>query len=365
MIFNLVICAIIVAIYLLTHIGKRSRKTKDKLFLTVVFVLLFVIVAFREMTMGNDTAPYLDIFKSAENQGWGILNGNAYMERGYLAFNVLLAQLHITPRIFLCIMAFISCGAIYKFIKDNSNNYLMSTLMFVNLLFFYNSMSLMRQFTALAVILFFGFKFIKEKKFLKYLLTIAFAMFFHYTALLAIFIYPIYHMKYSRKVVLTVIICSVIGLLLLDQIYPFIASVFNRDGFYVDMIGETKLGNIVSMFIFLAMYLFSLFVVKQTERQKYGFYLYTLLFASMICLVSINMAVLSRAALYYTTLSIVSLPNIIEANIKESKIIIQSIIVGLLILYSSIIMVNKPEWNSAFNYKSCIMPELGEGYVCE
>lgn len=363
MIFNLILCLSIVCIYLLTHIGKRDKKIKDRLFLVIVFLLLFVLVASREMTIGNDTASYLNIFKSSSEHGWDILNVNNYIERGYLAFNALLGYLHITPRIFMCIMALIFCGCTYKFIKENSHNYLMSVLMFINLMFFYDSMSLMRQFMALSIILYFGFKFIKEKKLLKYILTIVFAMLFHSTALLAIFIYPIYHMKYSRKLVLITMVCSAIGLILLGEIYPFIASIFNRDGFYASMIGDAKLGNIISMAMFLLMYLFSTFVVKKNEKQKYSFYLYSLLFTSMLYLVSINMAVLSRAALYFAFLSIVSLPNIIESNMKESKIVVESTVIGLFMLYASIIMVNKPEWNSAYNYKTCLIPE--KEYVCE
>lgn len=363
MIFNLMLSLSIVLIYLLTRIGKRSKKTKDRIFLVIVFVLLFVIVASREMTMGNDTTSYLKMFENSNNSGWDILGVNNHIERGYLAFNVLLGYLHVTPRIFICIMALIFCGTTYKFIKENSHNYLMSVLMFINLLLFYDSMSAMRQFMALSIILYFGFKFIKEKKLFKYILTVLFAMLFHSTALLTIFIYPMYHIKYSRKIDLIIVLCSIIGLILLGEIYPFIASIFNRGGFYVDMIGDAKLGNAISMVIFLSMYLFSIFITKRDERQKYSFYLYTLLFTSMLYLVSINMAVLSRVALYFAFLSIVSLPNIIEANMKESRVVTESIIVGLFILYASIVIVNKPEWNSAYNYKTCLMPE--SGYVCE
>ena len=122
MIFNLILCLFIIIIYLLTHLGKRDKKTKDKLFLVITFIILFIVIASREMTIGNDTSAYLSLFKKCDTYKWDILDMGSYFERGYLAFNVLLSYLHVTPRLFLCIMALICGFSIYKFIKDNSNN---------------------------------------------------------------------------------------------------------------------------------------------------------------------------------------------------------------------------------------------------
>ena len=124
MLFYLALCVLVIIIYLLTRLGKRDKKTKDRLFLVITFIVLFVVVASREMTVGSDTSTYLDLFKKSSIYKWDIINMKSYFETGYLTFNVLLSYLNVTPRLFLCIMAFVCCFAIYKFIKDNSNNYL-------------------------------------------------------------------------------------------------------------------------------------------------------------------------------------------------------------------------------------------------
>lgn len=363
MIFNLLLCIAIIVIYALTHIKKKRKQANDKKFLIVSFLLLFVLAATREFYIGNDTMGYLNLFEQCKEYGWEIFSINHYYETGFLALNVILGYLNISASFFLGIFALFFSYAVYKFIRDNSKNYLVSTLLYVNLMYFYQSMSMMRQFLALSIILLFGFKFIKEKKIIKYIGVVIAATFFHSTAILAIALYPIFHMKYKRKTVAILCVATIVIAALLANIYPILAQALNRETAYLEMIGETKLGNTISMLIFLVMYVFSVLVIKKDEKQKYGFYLYSMLFAAAIFCISINMAVLERAAQYFSIISIISLPTIIEDNFKESKLLLNTIVVSLFITYASTIMINKPEWNSAYNYKTCLLPE--DGYVCE
>lgn len=363
MAFNLLLSLVIVVIYSITRVGRLSEKNRDKIFLLLTFVVFFILIASREMTMGNDTQPYLELYDVCDARKWNIFNTGLRYEPGFLAFNVVLSYLHVSPRLFLCITALIFSVAAYRFIKENSNNYLMSTLLFVNLLFFFQSMSIMRQFMALSIILFFGFRVLKEKKLLKYVLVVVVAALFHYSALIALLIYPLYHLKYNRRRVLIMAFCTLLVSLFLSQIYSYITSLLETETDYTYMIGEAKLNNIISTLIYLVTFLFSLFVIKKERKQDYGFYLYSLFFTMAIYFVSISMAVLSRVSLYFAIISIIALPNIIEANIRESKMLVELIVIGLFMTYATIIVVSKPEWNSAYNYKTCLIQK--EGYICE
>lgn len=363
MIFNLFLCVLIIVIYLITHLGNKNDKTKDSLFLILSFFVLFVVVAFREMTMGNDTLSYIKVFKECNNLKWNILNYNSYFEKGYLVFNILLSYVCSNSRFFMIIMSAIFNYSVYNFIKNNSQNYLMSILMYINLLFFYQSMTMMRQFFALSIVLLFGIKFIKEKKIIKYIITIVIASLFHSTALITIFLYPLYYAKYNKKRVFYIFLSSLLIFSFLNQIYPIISSLFKRENFYLAMMGETKLANIISMLIFCAIYLFSIIIIKRDKKEECSFYLYTTIFTAVIYFISINMAILSRASQYYAIFSIISLPNIIKVNVSERKLVYNSILIFFMILYSTIIMLYRPEWNSAYNYKSCLF--VNEGYVCD
>lgn len=60
-------------------------------------------------------------------------------------------------------MSLIFNAGVYYFIKDNSKNYLLSVIMYICMLFYYNSMTMMRQFLALVIVLF-SYSALKKEK---------------------------------------------------------------------------------------------------------------------------------------------------------------------------------------------------------
>lgn len=356
MAFNFVLCLIMIFLYFIIHSSKRSTKVNDNLFLLCAFCILFLLVAYRATNIGNDTPSYIKIFKNCAIFKWQYLNFNTRYEIGYIIINILLGYVSSKTRFFLVTTSFIFNYSIYKFVKKNSKNYLFSVIIYINLLFFYQSMTMMRQFLALSIILL-SFDFVKEKKFLKYLIMVLIASSFHTTAILGIFIYPMYNMKYSNKKVFIFSIITLIAITLLDKIFPYFAAITNRGEFYNQTIGEVKLANIILFLIYLVFLIFSLMIVQKKEKEKNHFYLYTFVFSTLFYALSINTAVLARAGQYFAVFSIISLPNIIYQNIKKRRLIFEIIISTCLIMYSSIIMIYRPEWNSAYNYKFCIQSD--------
>lgn len=351
--FNICLCFAIFVIYLLTHISTRSKKLNDNLFLVISFFILFIFVAFRKTNIGNDTTEYIKIFKNICTYKWDFLNMNSRYEVGYIVINVLLSYISSNARFFLVIMSFIFNFSVYKFIKENSKNYLFSVIIYINLLFFYQSMTMMRQFLALSVILL-SFNFVKEKKFIKYFFAVLLAATFHTTAILGIFIYPMYNMKFYEKRVFLFSIITIFAFMILDKVFPYLAMITNRGEFYNQTVGEIKLANIILFLIYLTFLIFSLVIVSKKEQKSNHFYLYNFTFSALFYALSIHTAVLARAGQYFAIFSIISLPNIICYNIKNKKLIYEFVISLFLILYSSIIMIYRPEWNSAYNYESCI-----------
>ena len=353
MIFNICLCLIIIFIYFVTHISKKNTKLNDIIFLFCSFFLLFFFVAFRKTSIGNDTLEYIKLFKNCSLYKWDYLDINVRYEIGYIIFNIIISYISSSTRFFMVIMSLIFNYSIYVFIKDNSKNYLFSIIIYLNLLFFYQSMTMMRQFLALSIILL-SFKFVKEKKPLKYMVMVLLASSFHVTALISAFIYPMYYMKLNKKRILTLSIVTIVFSTFLDKIIPYLSILTNRSNFYNQMIGEVKLANVILFLIYLVFLIFSLFVIKKDNKKSNDFYLYVFIFSALLYALSINVAVLARVGLYFAILSIISLPNIIYYNLKNDRLIYELIISVFLILYSSIIMIYRPEWNSAYNYKSCI-----------
>ena len=368
MVFNIFLIIFIISLYLVLK-STRFNKDKELLFLRIVFILFFILVASREMTIGNDTSMYLKLFKECSLYKWHLLKTRMYFESGYLVLNILLNYISNDSRFFIVIMSGIFNYFWYKFIKDNSKNYLLSCIMYIGLLFLYTSMTMMRQFTALSILLF-STKFAKGKKLMPFVLLVLFASLFHSSAYIAILYYPIFNMKFSRKKMILVFVIGVLAALSIGSLFDSVANLIGRVNYYSNRVGSNSISNIIYTLIYGIMFVFGLYEVNKKNNNnrnniENNFYLNSLLFAMVINMLGINMNIMSRVALYFDSLAIVSFPNLIYENINNvnNKKIINSLFIIFFICYSSSIIYLKPEWNSAYNYKSCIFPK--ENYICK
>lgn len=364
MIFNLLLIIAILTLYVFFKTNKYiSSEKKEKYFLITTFILFFILVGFRELTVGNDTPVYLSFFKSCNILMWDAVTFDSYYEGGYIILNVLINYISNNSRIFLLIMSLIFNLIIGEFIKENSKNYLLSILMYVCLLFFYSSMTMMRQFCALCIVLH-SFKYIKQQKIIPFLLLIIFGSFFHSSVWVALLLYPLFYMKHNIKNVVFMIMVALLSLIFLEPIIDFICNLIGRENYYLDRFGSNNIANILYTATYGTIYLFCCVILKNKSINQKNFYLNVILVATLFNFIAINMNILARASLYFEIFSIIVLPNVITVlKNKDNVKIVFLITLAVLFLYSTTIIVFRPEWNSAFNYKSCLIHN--EGDICE
>lgn len=368
MLFNLSLIIFIMILYTILNGTKKKSKKKDLAFLRIVFILFFILVASREMTRGNDTQMYLRVFNECSIYKWSLLKTSGYMEYGYIFLNILISYISKSARFFLVVMAAIFNYSSYKFIKDNSKNYFLSCIMYIGLLFLYTSMTMMRQFTALSILLL-GIKFAKEKKVIPFVLIVLFASLFHSSAYVALLYYPIYNIKYTKKKFLLIAVIGVIVSINIGTVFDYVLSIIGRVNYYSHRVGSDSISNFVYTIIYGFMFVFGLYEIRKNNKTKKldknnNFYLMSLLFATIINMLGINMNIMSRVALYFDILAIISIPNLISDNVTNeiNRKAINILFVVFFVSYSSTIIYFKPEWNTAYNYKSCIFPK--SGYIC-
>jgi len=359
MFFNLVLIIVNILLYMFLNSTKRlSKKQKNTLFLIIAFIIFAILMASRDFNTGSDTKMYIRTFLTFSQNKWNSTIWGGYFEPLYAILNILLSYVSQNPRIIIVATSFVISYSFYKFIKDNSENYLLSVLIFIGLLFFYTSMNTIRQFMALSVILL-GFKFVKNKKIIPFLITILIAYLFHSSALVGLLLYPMYNMKYTHTRVLIIFAIAIVANVFVSDLINYIYQMIGRINYYDSRVGQENIANLIYMIIYLVMFLFSLFEIKKnkSDYSKKGFNLYVFVISSAISLIAMNMNILARVTTYFNVFSIICLPNIIEDNIKKinNKVVVNSIVVLFLILYSSTIIKYRPEWNTAFDYRSCII----------
>lgn len=194
------------------------------------FVPLFLVSGFRYM-IGVDYSHYAWIFEAINElfqrthvePGYELLNRISYFfSHDYVLIFVLSSAI---------IILFFSI-AIYQ----GSANPPLSIFLFVTLGYFFYSMNSIRHFMALALFVF-AVKYMKQQRFLPFLITILIAASFHKIAFIAIPIYIVFTRKFkiSYYIMIFLVLCgmAVFNKQVLDIIFMFIYSEYKNSAFNV------------------------------------------------------------------------------------------------------------------------------------
>ena len=125
----------ILLIYGITRIFIKDIKNRNKFFLDVSFVFLFIILAIRE--------PYSDMNEYLKSFHW--INGmslksflNYNIEIFFKCLSYIIGKIWLNDRFYMIILDIITCVGPYMFIKRYSKNYLLSLLLFISIGTLYN-----------------------------------------------------------------------------------------------------------------------------------------------------------------------------------------------------------------------------------
>lgn len=186
---------------LFIFISERKKGVLHRFCLLIGILIPVILAALRSYDVGTDIFLYArQVFDSArdgESLEWmGWWNRTYGVEYGYLFLNYVVSR--FTDKyawqfffVELFIMVFIYKAFLY--FKENVTEGISISYMFLMyyLLMYNESLNLMRQSMAVAVTAY-GFRYVYERKPLQYVSIVLLAMQFHITALLAVFIYPLY-----------------------------------------------------------------------------------------------------------------------------------------------------------------------------
>ena len=162
----------------------------------VLFISLLIIVGFRSMNVGTDTISYVYDFLG-ESKGNIIELESLISEYSEPLYVLLLEFCKIITdnyTIFLTIFGIPITLGFTIYLKRYSDDYMLSTLLFILLGILGFCMAGMRQSISLGLSLF-AYRFVKEHRIIPFLLCCIIAFGFHNSSLVFLFIYPISYLK--------------------------------------------------------------------------------------------------------------------------------------------------------------------------
>lgn len=151
-----------------------------KAYLKSVFIFAFLYSALRGPSVGIDTIQYNRIFSNIAENGLAVLPRNTEMEKGYMFLCWLLSKVINNPQIIIAVTSGVICLGFYTIIKEYSEDYMLSSLIFVATVFTV-TLNVARQYMALAIV-FFAMKSAFQKEKIKTIILLALAVSIHYSA---------------------------------------------------------------------------------------------------------------------------------------------------------------------------------------
>lgn len=311
---------------LFAYLNIKTEDKKKKIIYLILMMLPFILVSGLRYGVGTDFFFRYDADYRTLSDGRDVGN----LEIGFKIFmKVCLIFSKNSQILFIITSILISFFMIYG-INKTSKNLLISILIFVIGGFFFQSLNLVRQFLAMAMI-FFGYQYLLEKDKIKwYLLICVLAFFIHSSSIIMI------GLIFCRKKIIfkpwiTLSIIAVIFLFsssILDILTPFIENT----RFEVYLIGKyakpytSHLYNLVNLVIYA--FIVILYQVKikndKTEEMSEEMYvedklLLNIQALALIFTVMSNVHMLfSRMSYYFTIFQILSIPYFIETTIVKN-----------------------------------------------
>ncbi|MHC9533101.1 EpsG family protein [Dellaglioa sp. L3N] len=327
--------------------------------------LIFVVVGWRALTIGSDTPVYVSLFNRTSSTGPILNHGdsilNSRFEIGFLYFNRILAHITSNPRILLVCSSFVVCIFLYFFLKKYSTNIVVSIVLFITMGFMAQSMNIMRQAMAIAVLML-AFKYLVNDKTTKFILTVFVAFLFHKAAILFMILLFFKHVTVTKKMLVFILVITLALMTYLSQIMNIFVSLMPTYDYYEGTTFDTSLkwGTFFNILVLIVFLFIGLYAKKNTteklflenfSNKTWNILQMMLILNIVILILSTKFAVLDRMALDFSMAYLIYVGNAINMINKPWVRLIMNIgVIILSISYFVIILIYRPNWTTITPY---------------
>lgn len=244
---------------------KQIKLDAKKRAIATFFALLTLLVALRAVSIGNDTANYRHYFEKFSAMTWsGVLS--ASIETGFAVLNKLVSLVTDNFQIFLAICAVISIIPICVFYCKESENSFLTIALFMSSSLFIMLFSGVRQSIAIALCVI-SFQYVKKRKLLPYAVCLALAILIHRSAIVAIPLYFIYHLR-IKKVHLLFLIPVIAAVFVFNRpIFNFLLSFLYM---FEGSVQETGAYTMLLVYAFFLLVSFVFVEDKDMDKDSIG-----------------------------------------------------------------------------------------------
>ncbi|MEE1198581.1 MAG: EpsG family protein [Acutalibacteraceae bacterium] len=248
-------------------IEEKTRAKIKNYNVLIFFFIFFLLLALRSSRVGVDTSIYKAYFFEMNSMRWSECFHHKDLETGYLLFSKLMYVISGGNfQIFLGAVALLCCLPIAVLYYKESENSVVTILLFmtatsIDLMFF----SGLRQAIAISLAAV-AFYFVKNKKIFYFLIVAFLAVSFHSSAIILIFLYPVYHIKLRPAHAIMILVpMAALTYVFRSQLYTFLLPLAGEE--YVEKYGKVQDTGAITMIILVALFVVFSFVVPDEEKM--------------------------------------------------------------------------------------------------
>ena len=268
MIYYLVAAASPLLFWGIYELGKEKQNNqkaykKWMVFLGILPMVLMFVLRYR--TIGADTPGYVKFFQTEIRQisFWDLFNADLFrVETGYRIYVKLISYLTSSYTIYFLINAIVIFGTLYRFSFKFTENPFIFFFLFITLGTYQFIETGLRQGLAMTICIW-ALSFVKDRKPLKFILTVVLAYYFHKSAVIFLMIYPLSLIK-RREIMIF--------------IYAILTAIFTVgfaafQSFFNELLGyeysvEGTGNGLIFLILVTVTFLYSLIVTQRKDATK-------------------------------------------------------------------------------------------------
>lgn len=336
----------------------RNNNTKG---LIVSFVLLALVACLRSINVGTDTNQFCTAYREiGESTDWNFVSFR--YEAGFFYLCKILNLFSHNYQLLIIVTSLIINMSVFFFIKRNSYDYMVSTMIYIFCNCFFSSMNLMRQWLALSVIMF-GFPYLIKKDYLKYILFCVVASLFHKVAVASVLLIFFSFLKTKKAVYIVTIAMFAFVFVFAENIFNLLALAFNYEN-YIG--GKFTYGNNIGSLLLLAEHGAIVLVAYLMHRKwcksnritvvsnHYSILMDAGILHFGFLFLSSKMVIFNRFSEFFSIYLLILIPEILEfLKVEDNKNYNWLRYGGIAVLFAGFVVISqfRPEWYGCIPYE--------------
>lgn len=299
---------------------------KYRIVIDVFFFLWLIILLLRSELIGADLPVYKYHFNNFSAFSWNEVLNNLSAGDREPAYYIICKVISFFTKKFRAIMvitALIAIIPIWKLYRENGKSAFLIIVLFLNIAPFSMYFSGLRQVMAMAFVVP-CYYCCKSKKIIKFIVTVFIAYFFHKSSFILLAMYPIYHIKWRKKIHLLYLI-PIVGLVYIFSTSIFMNLLLLMNDKYIDRYadGIKATGAYAVLLLLFMLMIYCFFIVDETKLDSDTIGLRNLLVFAVFLQIFSGVHTIAMRMNYYFLLFIpLLIDRVIQAgNEKEQKLL--------------------------------------------